>query len=86
MNRPAPLAWRRARRALLLALLLCGACARTPYVPAPLDPAAAPAFRALARLDDAAYAALLARHAPRRPFPPPAWSCRELGVIAAARS
>ncbi|MEQ8659524.1 MAG: TolC family protein [Gammaproteobacteria bacterium] len=81
-----PTARRVVRGALLPALLLLAACARVPYTPAPLARDAAPAARAQARLDDPAHGALLARHAPDLPWPPAAWSCRELGLVAAARS
>jgi len=70
---------------LAIVVTLAG-CAYERYEPAPLDARRVPAARAAARLDDAAHGALVARHAPQAPWPPREWSCRELGLVAAARS
>lgn len=78
---------RRVRRlGVLLAAALLGACATRDYVPAALDQSAQPARTERGVLGAPAQLALLATLDPDRALPPAAWSCRELGPIAVARS
>ena len=68
-----------------LALML-GACAPQRYAPAPLEPDTVPASIAEGTLDRPEHHALARSLGAHGPWPPPVWTCTELGVMAVQRS